>query len=61
MCVVAGVDKAVDSDAINDFCEAARVGDKSVFYYPEMWHGVAFEPEFEEILKVIAEWVANRV
>ena len=59
--IVAGVDKCVSNKSILDYYNSSKVKDKTMWYYPNMWHFIYFEEEMEHILPNLKNWIDQRI
>ena len=59
--VVSGVEKLVCNYAILNYYNSSKVKDKSMLYYPNMWHGVYLEEEIEDLYPRVSIWINDRL
>ena len=53
-------DKITSCIQSQEFVKNCKSSDKEMLIYPEMYHGVVFEPEFPEIMEKSLKWIQAR-
>ncbi|EAR88373.1 alpha/beta fold hydrolase (macronuclear) [Tetrahymena thermophila SB210] len=56
-----GHDKLVDPSLASQLIEQSPSQDKQIIYDHNLWHGIPLEPEIDEYMKIVVDWIHKRV
>ena len=59
--IIAGVEKLVCNKTILDYYNNSKVKDKSLLYYPNLWHAIYLEEEMDDIESRLVSWLNERI
>lgn len=54
-------DKAIDAEIVKNFIRDCKSSDKSLWLYEGMYHDVYHEPEIDEIIERMLEWINSHL
>jgi alpha-beta hydrolase superfamily lysophospholipase len=54
--VQGGKDKKINPTGAFEFIESAKSLDKTLLFYPDLWHDILYEPELWGILRRVIDW-----